>query len=58
MPADNYVITLTTKTHCPTCNKLVDLLTKNWSMNKPMFYICWDCRKIFEVGKGEVRREI
>jgi uncharacterized protein with PIN domain len=58
----NYIIQSAYKSHCPKCNKIVDLLCTDEDMlqalkRKHWFYICWHCRKVFELGKGEVKRE-
>lgn len=43
------------KSRCPGCNNgLVLLQDIEIRRTKPMFYICFDCEKIFQVGKDEV----
>lgn len=63
-PHSNYILQSSHKTYCPSCQKMVDLLcddlfakSKARRLAKPWFYICWHCHKIYEVGKGEVRKE-
>lgn len=58
MAISNYIIQRAEKSHCPNCGMTVDLLARRDSNNKvPWFYICWSCRLIAEVGRGEVIRE-
>jgi hypothetical protein len=55
-----YVLQLDEKSFCPKCGKNVELLCESNSFKKtlgPWFYICFDCRLVAEVGKGEVPRE-
>jgi hypothetical protein len=53
-----YVIQKTDGSYCPKCYQLLDLLIKDKpSKEEPMFYICFDCVKVFQIGVGEVRRE-
>lgn len=41
---------------CPDCNKPVKLLCeKDITMTSPMFYICWNCDKVYQTGVGEVK---
>ena len=61
MPS-NYIIQKAEKSHCPSCGKVVDLLCTNNDMLKALkrehwFYICWNCKLVFELGKGRVERE-
>jgi DNA-directed RNA polymerase subunit RPC12/RpoP len=55
----NYVVQTTTKSKCLHCDKHVDLLCHEWAGPKRerAFYICFECKRIYEVGRGEVRRE-
>lgn len=67
----NYTTYHTEKSFCPGCNKTVlalsadidDLelviqdLVEEEHPQYPSFYICFDCRRIFQVGKGEVKVE-
>lgn len=54
-----YVIQKASMSHCPDCNDAVDLLCpagfEAWAI--PTFYICWACKKVFQVGMGPVERE-
>lgn len=54
-----YVIQKAEKSFCPKCNKSVDLLCRKDGDNEnfPWFYICFDCKLVAEVGRGEVERE-
>jgi DNA-directed RNA polymerase subunit RPC12/RpoP len=51
-----YVLTDTEKTRCPHCGANVTLLSHARKF-EPAFYICWHCRKVFQVGVGEVQKE-
>jgi len=56
-----YVIQGTGKSRCKYCNRPVHLLIeKDPNLFRfdslPMFYICFDCKKVFQVGIGEVER--
>lgn len=54
----DYVLQLDEKSICKYCGKYIELLCTQWvSLRKAWFYICFDCRKVFQVGKGEVERE-
>lgn len=62
--SSNYLIQKASKSHCPQCHKMVDLLCTDDERDmlralkhNHWFYICWNCKKIYEVGKGEVYRE-
>ncbi len=55
----HYTIQTTTKSHCGNCHTYLDLLCED-NLNKKtptMFYICWRCKRVYEVGAGEVPRE-
>ena len=54
-----FVIQTTEKTFCPKCNGPLDLLCHEWAgpQRERAFYICWNCKLVHEVGKGEVRRD-
>ena len=55
-----FVLQIDEKSYCKYCGKNVELLCHDMITvhgTRPMFYICFDCRKVFEVGKGEVPRE-
>ena len=50
-----YVKVDTVASHCPDCNSRTTLLCKRWNQQgSAQFFICWNCRKIFEAGRGEV----
>jgi uncharacterized protein with PIN domain len=54
-----YIMHLIEKSVCPQCHKHVELLCEEYHIKKglpAMFYICFDCRKVYEVGVGEVKR--
>lgn len=58
----NYILQKADKSHCPGCKKYVDLLCTDEPMlealkRKHWFYICWNCKRVFELGKGEVLHE-
>jgi len=58
-----YVIQETAKSRCKYCNKPVHLLIEKDPQLTfqfdpfPMFYICFDCKKVFHIGIGEVERD-
>ena len=53
-----YIIQKDIKSHCNNCNETVDLLCReDGDVTFPWFYICFNCDKVFQVGKGEVVRE-
>lgn len=53
-----YVIIETTITRCPRCDKHVQLLQdRAIRKTKPMFYICFHCDLVVQVGKGFVKGE-
>ena len=54
-----YVIQKTTGSYCYYCDELVHLLIEEMpssAVRMPMFYICFDCEKVFQIGVGEVER--
>jgi len=53
---EKYIIQLTNKSYCPRCNQNVHLLIHGGvqEVQKPMFYICFKCEKVYEIGVGEV----
>jgi hypothetical protein len=54
----SYVIQTDEKTKCPKCGNSVRLLAPYWLKRRPvMFYICFLCYLVVEVGKGEVPKE-
>ena len=53
----DYVIQETEKSHCTDCEATVFLLChKDMPTDKTAFYICWNCHRIGEVGKGKVEQ--
>lgn len=57
-----YLLQKANKSRCYHCHKHVDLLCTNEEILKalkrwPWFYICWHCKKVFEIGRGEVKRD-
>jgi uncharacterized protein with PIN domain len=59
MKAD-YVMQMDEKSFCKYCGKSVELLCPDVAKFTPIrdkwFYICFDCRKVFQIGRGEVQR--
>lgn len=60
----NYILQDRSTAHCPQCQRICHLLchdrfsdSKARRFRKPWFFICFTCKKIFEVGQGEVRYE-
>ena len=54
----SYILQVDEKTFCKYYGKSVELLCHAMAgRGSYMFYICFDCRKVFQVGKGEVPRE-
>jgi hypothetical protein len=52
----NYVLQPDKKSFCPYCQADVVLLCREDGNNrKPWFYICFICKVVMEVGKGECR---
>lgn len=52
-----YLLQDSPKTHCKGCDNSVTLLCEDdkLSVNAlPWFYICWVCKRVFQVGKGEI----
>ena len=48
-----------TKTRCSTCFTPMSLLQhKDVLKCRPMFYICWRCKQIYEIGKGLVENDV
>ncbi len=60
-----YVLQRTTSSRCKNCNEYVELLIQEGDFdytlclnaahaNLPAFFICFDCRKVFQAGVGEL----
>ena len=51
-----YVLQKAGKSYCKYCDESVYLLIEKDSgfLPHPVFYICFDCEKVFHVGVGEV----
>lgn len=51
-----YMLQSTDMSFCPDCKSNVDLLcTDGDSLNTTQwFYICWKCKRVYQLGKGEV----
>lgn len=50
-----YVLQKMEKSHCPKCLKLVWLLVYDERpVGTPSFFICFECRQIWQVGVGPV----
>lgn len=55
MPQSNYVIVEATKTHCTKCRGPVVLLQdRDIRRTQPMFYICFECEHVVQIGRGPV----
>lgn len=54
---DEYeLIKVCDKDFCPTCHSNVGLLApEDMDPTQPSFYICWECKKVFHIGEGEVK---
>lgn len=53
-----FTIQTSTKSHCGECDGYLDLLCKdNPSLHSLMFWICWHCKRVTQVGVGPVERE-
>ena len=59
MPRSPYILQRDEKTYCPKCGASVDMLCRNDGKHYgwPWFYICWQCKLVAHVGKGEVLRD-
>lgn len=51
-----YILVSTTQSYCPDCHVTVDLLCHADIIRAASFYICFICRKVFQVGVGPVNR--
>lgn len=51
-----FVIQKTNGSFCYKCNKKVDLLISDNMRVDAMFYICWNCKSVAQVGVGPVER--
>jgi hypothetical protein len=51
-----YVLQKAGKAYCKYCDESIYLLIEEapFAPGGPVFYICFDCQKIFHVGVGEV----
>jgi len=57
MPKSDYVIVKADNTICPLCEKKVLLLQDERIRKRmPMFWICFNCEFVAQVGKGIVHR--
>ena len=49
-----YIIQAAEKSFCPICHSTTTLLCRKDGNNKhPWFYICFVCKTVLQVGKGE-----
>ncbi len=53
---EDYILTLAEKSFCPDCMNPVTLLGRE-DCTGGMFWICFPCQKVYEVGIGEVPKE-
>jgi uncharacterized protein with PIN domain len=51
-----YVRVKTPKSTCSKCHGPLTLLQRKDGFAS-MFYICWNCQKVFQAGVGEVQEE-
>ena len=52
-----YVLQQASSSVCRDCHKYLKLLIEKGEVqffNLPAFYICFDCKKVFQVGIGEL----
>jgi uncharacterized protein with PIN domain len=51
-----YVLQESDKSRCKYCNRYVHLLIEKEASAQysPIFFICFDCRRVFQAGIGEV----
>lgn len=57
MSKSRYEIQATEKSFCPDCHQPVDMMADDsTSLSRSWFYICWACKKVFEIGVGPVER--
>lgn len=47
-----YVIQKTEKSICPDCSQKVDILCRENGNMDYGFYVCWNCKKVWQVGVG------
>lgn len=41
---------------CPQCKKKVEMLARARRLQTaPSFWICWDCRRVWQIGRGPVQ---
>ena len=50
---NKYFLTLAPKSFCSACKKEVFMLA-DFEVNKPAFYICFACKRVYQIGVGEV----
>jgi len=56
MPKSKYIFQPADDTRCEFCHNIVFLLCReDLKEDKPMFYICFHCKTIAEVGIGPVK---
>ena len=58
MPTSKYLLVIPThSSFCPDCKGDVSLLCPiKLRTPAPSFYICWECKRVFQVGAGPVRK--
>ena len=52
-----YVLQQSTSSRCKNCNEYVELLIERETsprISPPIFFICFDCKKVFQAGVGEL----
>ena len=56
--AKSYTLIKAYKSRCVSCETTLYLLCHMKSQSRyAQFFICWNCRKIFEAGRGEILEE-
>jgi hypothetical protein len=55
---DPFILQSESTARCPGCNRLTEMLVReSVPVHSPIFYVCWPCRRIWQAGVAEVKRE-
>ena len=55
-PKSTYILVVLISSECPGCHNHCTMLS-SYTLDKPVFYICWNCKRVFHAGRGEVQNE-
>ena len=53
-----YILQNAEKSFCSECHEPIDMLADYYmAQARPSFYICWPCKKVWQIGVGPIERD-